>query len=132
MSRTKDNLRKSADGEAFARLKYIAYAQKAMEEGYPEIAQLFEEAAGAETIHGVSHLKALNFIKSTKENLEDAVYGEQDEIDEMYPRFIKEAEEDQDEFSEKGAKSFKLAMDREDAHKKMFTEALKKLNEGIK
>lgn len=128
MSKTNDNLMKAAQGEAFARLKYMAFAQKALEEGYPEIAQLFEEAAGAETVHGMTHLKALgDFVKSTKENLENAAFGEQDEIDEMYPQMIKEAEEENSQNKDAAVKAFKTAMQREEAHHAMFEEALKRL-----
>jgi len=128
MTKTDSNLMKAAKGEAFARLKYMAFALQAMKEGYPEIAQLFEEAAGAETIHGITHLYALNFVKSTKENLENAAFGEQDEIDEMYPQFIKEAEEENAPNKDQAIKAFKTALQREEAHHKMFTDALSKLN----
>jgi len=56
MTRTESNLKRAIAGEAKARLEYTAFAMKAMEEGFPEYAQLFMEAAGAETIHGISHL----------------------------------------------------------------------------
>lgn len=127
MSKTNENLMKAAQGEAFARLKYMAFAQKAMEEGYPEIAQLFEEAAGAETIHGITHLNALDFVKSTKENLQNAAFGEQDEIDEMYPEMIKEAEAENTENKDKAIKAFKVAIEREKAHNQMFRDAFDKM-----
>ena len=45
-SKTDENLETAINGEARARLKYTAFALQAMEEGHPEIAQLFLEAAG--------------------------------------------------------------------------------------
>ncbi len=118
---------KAAQGEAFARLKYMAFAQKALEEGYPEIAQLFEEAAGAETVHGITHLNALgDFVKSTKENLQNAAFGEADEIDQMYPQMIKEAQEENAPNKDSALKAFKTAIEREEAHEKMFREAFEK------
>ncbi|BDQ05053.1 MAG: rubrerythrin [Candidatus Dojkabacteria bacterium] len=131
MSKTNENLLKAAQGEAFARLKYMAFAQKALEEGYPEIAQLFEEAAGAETVHGITHLQAMGFVKSTLENLQDAVYGEQDEIDEMYPSMIAEAESENPKNKDTALKAFKVAMAREKAHKRMFKRALRKLQKQL-
>lgn len=128
MSKTADNLMKAAQGEAFARLKYMAFAQRAMEQGHPEVAQLFEEAAGAETIHGINHLLAMGFVKSTKENIDAAASGEQDEIDEMYPRMIEEAKADTgltEEEKQKAIKAFETAMMREKAHDAMFQEASK-------
>lgn len=123
-TKTYKNLMKAAEGEAMARLKYVAFAQQAMEEGFPEIAQLFNEAAGAETIHGITHLKAADFVKSTKENLRHAVEGETDEIDTMYPQMIKEAEEENPGNRDEAVKAFKTAMEREEAHENMFKSAL--------
>lgn len=128
MSTTYNNLIKAAQGEAFARLKYMAFAQKAMEDGRPDIAQLFEEAAGAETIHGINHLIAAGFVKSTKENLDAAAFGEQDEIDEMYPQMIEAAKSDveaSEEERQKAIKAFETAMKREEVHNEMFKKASK-------
>ena len=58
MTKTETNLQAAIAGEAKARLEYTAFAMQAMQEGHPEIAQLFLEAAGAETIHGISHMRA--------------------------------------------------------------------------
>jgi len=132
MSKTSDNLLKAAQGEAFARLKYMAFAQKAMEEGHPEIAQLFEEAAGAETIHGINHLFAMDFVKNTRTNLDAAASGEQDEIDEMYPKMIEDAKSDSElteEQRQKAIKAFETAMMREKAHDAMFQEAMRNFAE---
>ncbi len=95
-----------------------------MQEGSPEIAQLFMEAAGAETTHALNHLKAMGTVKSTKENVREAAEGENYEIEEMYPRFVKEAKS---EGREDAAKSFELALEREKHHREMFREALKML-----
>ncbi len=128
MSKTDDNLMIAAKGEAFARLKYMAYAVQALKEGHAEIAQLFMEAAGAETTHGISHLFALGFVKSTKENLQDAVNGEADEQDEMYPQMIKQAQEEKAPNMEAAVKSFSIANSRESAHEAMFKTALETMN----
>jgi len=123
---------KAAQGEAFARLKYMAFAQKAMQDGHPEVAQLFEEAAGAETIHGINHLFAMDFVKPTKENLGAAAAGEQDEIDEMYPRMVEEAKNDTEITEEqrvKAIKAFETAMQREKAHDAMFKDAMQNFTE---
>jgi rubrerythrin len=132
MSKTYDNLLLAAQGEAFARLKYMAFAQKAMEEGHPEVAQLFEEAAGAETIHGINHLIAAGFVKSTKENLNSAAMGEQDEIDDMYPKMISDAQIDSEATEEEKAKAisaFETATKREVAHNAMFKKAMEEFKD---
>lgn len=80
MGKTDENLAAAFAGESKANRKYIAFAMKAMEEGRPEIAQIFLEAAGAETAHAISHLKAVGAVKSTEENLKEAAEGEEYEI----------------------------------------------------
>lgn len=127
MSKTNDDLMMAFEGEAKARAKYMAFAQKALEEGYPEIAQLFEEAAGAETVHAITHLKAAGFVKSTLENLQAAVDGEQDEVDDMYPEMIQNAEAENAENKDQAINAYKVAMEREVAHGVMFKDALAKL-----
>src|SRR5487761_2277836 len=120
MSKTETNLQQAITGEARARLKYTAFAMQAIQEGHPEVAQLFLEAAGAETIHGISHLRAAGEIASTRKHLDEAANGEDDEIEEMYPRFIREAEAEQ---RTDAAASFRLALERERHHRSMFKEA---------
>jgi len=122
--KTEENLKKAFSGESQANRKYTAFAMKAMEEGMPEIAQLFMEAAGAETTHALSHLKVMDGIKTTKENLKEAAEGENYEIEEMYPKFIKEAEI---EGKKDAVDTFKMAFEREKHHREMFRKALKEL-----
>ena len=120
MTKTETNLKAAIAGEAKARLEYTAFAMQAMQEGHPEIAQLFLEAAGAETIHGISHLRVAGGVGMTIDNLDEAANGEDYEIEEMYPRFVREAEEDG---RANAAASFKLALEREKHHRAMFKEA---------
>jgi len=120
MKKTENNLQQAITGEARARLKYTAFAMQAMQEGHPEVAQLFLEAAGAETIHGISHLRVAGGITSTLEHLDASANGEDDEIEEMYPRFIREAEEEE---RPDAVASFRLALEREKHHRTMFKDA---------
>src|SRR5215469_1821522 len=120
MTNTETNLAAAITGEAKARLEYTAFAMQAMQEGHPEIAQLFLEAAGAETTHGISHLRVSGGVGTTMENLDEAANGEDYEIEEMYPRFVHEAEE---EGRTDASASFKLALEREKHHRAMFKEA---------
>jgi len=123
MAETDKNLKEAFAGESKANRKYLAFANQAMKEGKPEIAQLFMEAAGAETTHALSHFEVMGEVGNTEENLEEAAEGEDYEIEEMYPNFIEQAKE---EGREDAAKSFKMAMEREKEHRKMFQEALEK------
>ena len=125
MSKTDENLKRAFASESQTNVEYLAYAHQAMEEGLMEMAQLFREAAGAEIVHALSHLKVMGVVKSTKENLREAAEGESLEILSMYPKFIEEAES---EGSEEAAKSFRIAFEREKHHRSMFRQALKLLD----
>jgi VIT1/CCC1 family predicted Fe2+/Mn2+ transporter/rubrerythrin len=120
-SRTDANLQVALAGEADANRRYLAYGIQALNEGRPDIAQLFFEAAGAETIHALAHLKTMGVVRSTRENLQTAATGEMLEIDVVLPRMIREAEEDG---RPDAASSFRLALDRERHHRDMFRQAL--------
>ena len=94
MSKTEKNLLEAFAGESQANRKYLAFAEKADKEGHPNAAKLFRAAAAAETVHAHAHLRALGGIKSTVENLEEAVSGEIHEFKSMYPPMIEEAREE--------------------------------------
>jgi len=85
MSKTDDNLKVAFAGESQANRRYLAFAKKAEEEGFTQVAKLFRAAAEAETIHSLNHLRIIGEIKSTRENLETAVSGETFEFKKMYP-----------------------------------------------
>ena len=120
-TRTDANLQVALAGESDANRRYLAYGIQALNEDRPDIAQLFFEAAGAETIHALAHLKTMGVVRSTRENLQTAATGEMLEIDVVLPRMIREAEEDG---RPDAAASFRLALDRERHHRDMFRHAL--------
>jgi vacuolar iron transporter family protein len=120
-SRTEANLQVALAGEADANRRYLAYGIHALYEGRPEIAQLFFEAAGAETIHALNHLRTMGAVGSTRVNLERAALGENEEIEVVLPRMIREAEA---EGRPEAAASFRLALERERHHRDMFRTAL--------
>ena len=76
MAKTTDNLQQAFAGESQANRKYLFFADKAEEEGHKQIARLFRAAAEAETVHARNHLRVLQGIKSTKDNLSAAIGGE--------------------------------------------------------
>jgi rubrerythrin len=88
MSKTEDYLMEAFAGESQANRKYLAFAAAAEKEGFNQAARLFRAAAEAETVHAHNHLRVLGGIKSTKENLQEAVSGETHEFTHMYPEMI--------------------------------------------
>ncbi|MFP3984074.1 MAG: rubrerythrin family protein [Desulfurivibrionaceae bacterium] len=121
MSKTEGNLKEAFAGESQANRKYLAFAEKADKEGYPQVAKLFRAAAAAETVHAHVHLRAMQGIGSTVENLKEAVAGESHEFKEMYPGMIADAEE---EGQKAALLSFRYANEVEKTHAEMYQEAL--------
>ena len=127
MNTTKENLEFAFAGESQANRKYLFFADKAEQEGHKRIARLFRAAADAETVHARNHLKVMQGIKSTRENLEAAIGGEHHEFTEMYPQFIKKASAEGDK---KAADSFDLANKVEKIHHGLYSDALSKLDKA--
>ena len=114
-------------GESQANRKYLFFAEKADQEGHRQTGRLFRAAAEAETVHARNHLKVIQGIKSTRENLLAAISGENYEFTEMYPGFIKQAET---EGEEKARDSFDMANKVEQIHHRLFQAALGMLEKG--
>lgn len=104
---TLDNLMAAFNGESNANARYLAFAQKADEEGYGPVASLFRAAARAEQVHFEHHAAVIKelggtpeakietqVVKTTKENIEAAIKGETYETEVMYPEFLTKAEKD--------------------------------------
>jgi rubrerythrin len=86
-----DDLKQALAGESQANRKYLAFAKKADEEGYPQVARLFRAAADAETVHALNHLRVMGGIENTEQNLAQAIEGETAEFMSMYPGMIEDA-----------------------------------------
>ena len=125
---TMDNLKEAFAGESQANRKYLAFARKADEEGYHQVAKLFRAAAAAETVHAMNHLEAMGAINSTEENLMEAIAGETAEFKEMYPGFIEEAEA---EGEEQARWSFDVANKVEKIHAELYQNALDNLGRNV-
>lgn len=121
LTRTERNLWNAIVTESVANVKYQAFAQQALIEGHPEVAQIFQEVAGAENIHGINHLRVAGDVKSTSENLRSVIAGEAEEAARVYPQMIQSA---LDEGRRDAADTFRMAMDREQHHLQMFESTL--------
>jgi len=126
MSKTEQNLKEAFAGESQANRRYLAFAKKADQEGYPHIAKLFRAAAEAETIHAHAHLRVLGGIGATAENLKEAISGETHEFSKMYPAMIEAAKEEGDK---KAERTFRYANEVEKVHAGLFEEGLKSLDQ---
>lgn len=124
---TRDNLQTAFAGESQANRKYLAFAKQAEKEGFSQIAKLFKAAAAAETVHAHAHLRVMDGVKSTAENIKGAMEGEKFECDQMYPKFVEEARNEDDK---RALVSFQNAMAVEQVHFSLYLEASKKLSDG--
>ena len=129
MNNTQKNLAAAFAGESQANRKYLAFAKQADAEKLPQVAKLFRAAAEAETIHAHTHLRNLGMIKSTAENLKEAIAGETYEFTEMYPGFISEAQNENQ--SAAIVKGMQLANDAEKVHASLYQKALDTLENPV-
>ena len=125
-NKTLDNLMEAFTGESEANRKYLAYSRKAEKDGNKNAAKLFRAASDAETLHALKHFEVAGKIRSTEDNLRDAVAGETHEYKEMYPDFVKEAEA---EGNKAALMTFTYAMKAEEVHARLYQEALDSLGQ---
>jgi rubrerythrin len=127
MPTTTENLKEAFAGESQANQKYRAFAKKAEKEGFANIAKLFRTTAEAERIHAEGHLKALDMIASTAENLQAAINGETYEFTKMYPPMVEKATAD----GHKAKTMFRFAVDAEEVHATIYAKALEAVKNGV-
>ncbi len=147
MNQTLKNLAMAFIGESQARNRYDLYANKAKEEGFIQIHNIFKETAEHERQHAKWIMRMINEIKSednnpelneievvagcptilgeTKENLKAAIKGENYEHSEMYPEFANTAKEEG--FSRIAARLRAIA-EAEKHHEERYLKLLEQLN----
>ncbi len=134
---TMKNLQAAFRGESNAHQRYLAFAQKADEEGYAGVASLFRAAARAEEIHATNHAAVIRtfggvpeaqleepVVRTTRENIEVAIKGETYERDEMYPQFLRQASDDG---NSEAVRTFTFAQAAETEHARLYADALENL-----
>ena len=137
-TKTIENMQSAYKGEKTATAKYEAFSKKAEEEGYHNIALLYNAVSAAENIHAINHKAVIEdagatvpvitpeyTVKTTKENLADDINGEAYEAKIMYPDFLKTAEIADNQIA---FLSLTYAMKTELKHKYFFEQALGDIN----
>lgn len=130
------------DDETNAQAKYLAFAEKADAEHLHGAASLCRAAARSEHFHAASHARAMKQlgvdawcalrevnVKSTLENMRDALEGEQHEIAAMYPGVLEEAQKQKNRTV---IRSFAWALEAEKAHARLYAEAAALIEGGKK
>lgn len=126
MASTTEYLKEAFAGESQANQKYRAFAKQAEKDGFTNIAKLFRTTAEAERIHAEGHLRALDMVATTAENLRAAIDGETYEFTEMYPPMVDQAVSD----GHKAKTMFKFAVDAEEVHAQIYTKAIEAVKAG--
>lgn len=137
-TKTIENMQSAYKGEKTATAKYEAFSKKAEEEGYHNIALLYNAVSAAENIHATNHKAVIEDagatvpvitpeykVKTTKENLSEDINGEAYEAKTMYPDFLKTAETADNQIA---FLSLTYAMKTELKHKFFFEQALGDIN----
>src|SRR3972149_306708 len=127
MSKSEENLKEAFAGESQANRRYLAFATRADQEGFPQAARLFRAAAEAETVHALNHLKALKMILSTRENIQAAIRGETHEFKKMYPAMIEAAKA---EGNKEAEQTFQWANEVEKIHAELYRAMLESMDKG--
>lgn len=124
---TEDSLKNAFAGESQAHMRYLIFANKAEEEGRPNVVRLFRAIAYAEQVHATNHQNSLGLLGTSAANLQVAADGETYEVEEMYPAYKAVAELQ----GEKGAlQSFHFALEAEKIHAGMYQKAKQAVDSG--
>ena len=118
-TKTLKNLKTGFVAESRAHLRNLAFAMKAEQEGYPQVARLFRAVAEAESVHAFNHLRLLDTVSSTQDNLESA-FERENLAASTYPQFIREANE---EDNTRVATILSYSRDVEKGHAKLYKKA---------
>ena len=121
-----EDLKEAFAGESQANQKDRAVAAKAEQDGLPNVARLFRTTAEAERIHAEGHLKSLDGVGTTADNLKAAIGGETYEFTEMYPPMLQRAVE----AGHKAKRMFGYAVEAEAVHAKLYALALEAVQQG--
>ncbi len=124
---TKRFLGEAFAGESQAHMKYLIFADRAREEGFNNVARLFEAIAFAEFVHARNHFEALGNLSETTDNLQVAIDGENWEVNEMYPAYNAVAELQNES---KARRSIHYALEAEKIHSALYTKAKQSVEEG--
>ncbi len=124
---TEKTLQEAFTGESEANTKYQLYAETARSDGFENIARLFEAVAYAERVHARNHLRALGKKMNLGDNLQDAIAGENFEVEEMYQAYLAVAKLQEEKAA---ATSHRYALEAEKIHAEKYANALKAVQSG--
>jgi len=125
-TKTLNNLKVGLVAESQAHLRNLAFAMKAEQESYSQVARLFRAVAEAEAVHAFNHFRLLGAVSNTQENLESA-FERENLAASTYPQFIRVATE---EGNTSVATVLNYSRDVERGHAKLYKKALAHMMAG--
>ena len=127
-TKTQMNLLTAFAGECEGRTKYTLFAAKARQDGYEQIGTIFDATGDNEKEHAEVWWKILTGgAGATKDNLQNAIAGENHEWTTMYPLFASQARQ---EGFESIAALFEMVAEIEKAHEQRFQTHLDEIRQG--
>lgn len=143
--KTEDNILKAYKGESRAKGTFLAFAEKAEQEGNSGVARLFRAAAASEDVHAHALLRSLRetskvtndlweaemydpiAVKDSAENLRTAIEEELRECTTTYPQMIQQAANDGWQLAHECFSHVRVV---EQMHAALFKEALDTFGDG--
>ena len=120
--RTADNVHKAFVEEAKAHVRVLKFAERAEDDGFPQIAHMFRAVAVSERVHAGRHYGLLEgCVGDTDENLGRAFHSEKGIAEVEYRRMLTEAHEDGEKVA---ALIFSQARDVEESHAGLYKRAM--------
>lgn len=74
--------------------KFTAFAKKAEEEGFHNIAQIFRAIALSRMVESYAHLGVMDVVKTTQENLNSLVATVEEENNKTYKKYLEDAKKE--------------------------------------
>ncbi|MBM7615160.1 rubrerythrin family protein [Alkaliphilus hydrothermalis] len=128
-TQTEKNLWNAFAGESQARNKYISFGKKAVEEGYPDIADIFLDTTQQEEDHALDLLNFLSGTHDTLTNLRHAAEGEHYETATLYKEYERVAREEGFEAIAEYLKNLRII---EAEHEKRYLGLMQQLKKQLK
>jgi rubrerythrin len=135
VSPTLERLQAAYNDESNVRVQYLAFANRAKQEGYGRIASLFHAMARAEEVHQRNHAQLIRqlgatprakievpVVQSTRQNLASSISGESSVQQMLYTPLIEQARQGK---NVQAVRLLPAAQNSERQHEKLFRQALK-------
>jgi rubrerythrin/predicted phosphodiesterase len=113
-------LEEAFTNECKAHVRYRIYAEDALRQGKPGLAQLLLATSDSEYYHALNHFFTMNEFKNIEQALDESIASENYEVSEMYKSNIETARAQKNALA---VYSFSDALEAEKVHRRLLTRA---------